>query len=325
MSLRPLAVMLVVQILIGIGLVVWGLQGFPLPGGGDDERGQASAATTREWRVNHFDAGRAFRLTAFQTEQIGPRPAGSDASARLRDFLVERVPRGRTESIPDHPELRNVVGHIPGRKPAILIGAHYDTEARPVGHLGANDGAAGTAVVLELARQLDRRSGVTSPEVAGSGDRRRKPSPREIRFVLFDGEEEPAGCEPFIECGLRGSKAYAARHADEIGDMILLDYVGNEDLTLPREGNSDRDLWDRLRAAARRVGSLDYFPATPAGYTIADDHVPFLEEGVTAIDLIDFSYEPRDTLEDTLDKISPRSLDAVGETVLSLVLEMRRR
>lgn len=314
MSLRPLAVMLVVQVLIGIGLVVWGLQGFPLPGGDDDERGQASAATTREWRVNRFDAGRALRLTAFQTEQIGPRPAGSDASARLRDFLVERVPRGRTESIPDHPELRNVVGHIPGRKPAILIGAHYDTEARPVGHLGANDGAAGTAVVLELARQLDRRS---EPE-----DRSRR---REIRFVLFDGEEEPAGCEPFIECGLRGSKAYAARHADEIGDMILLDYVGNEDLTLPREGNSDRDLWDRLRAAARRVGSLDYFPATPASYSIVDDHVPFLEEGVTAIDLIDFSYEPRDTLEDTLDKISPRSLDAVGETVLSLVLEMRRR
>jgi hypothetical protein len=310
MSLRPLAVVLIVQILIGIGLVVWGLRGFPLPGGGDDEGRRASAAATRELRVNRFDAARAFRLTSFQTEQIGPRPAGSDASARLRDFLVERVPRGRTESIPGHPELRNVVGHIPGRKPAILIGAHYDTEARPVGHLGANDGAAGTAVVMELARQLDLR---------------RKPSDREIRFVLFDGEEEPAGCEPFIECGLRGSKAYAQRHADEIGDMILLDYVGNKDLTLPREGNSDRELWERLRDAARRVGSLDYFPATPADYTIVDDHVPFLEEGVTAIDLIDFSYEPRDTLEDTLDKVSPRSLDAVGETVLSLVLEMRGR
>lgn len=318
MSLRPLAVVLVVQILVGIGLVVWGLQGFPLPGGGDDERGQASAATSREWKVNRFDANRAFRVTAFQTEQVGPRPAGSRASRRLRDFLVERVPRGRTEAVPDggpsDPPLHNVVGHIPGRKPAILIGAHYDTEARPVGHLGANDGAAGSAVVLELARQLDRRS---DPE-----DRARR---REIRFVLFDGEEEPAGCEPFIECGLRGSRAYAERHGDEIGDMVLLDYVGNKDLELPREGNSDRALWDRLRAAARRVGSLDYFPAAPAGYSIVDDHIPFLGEGVTAIDLIDFSYEPRDTLQDTLDKISPRSLDAVGETVLSLVLEMRRR
>ncbi|MDQ3769537.1 MAG: M28 family peptidase, partial [Actinomycetota bacterium] len=180
MSVRPLAVVLGVQVLIGIGLVVWGLQGFPLPGGGDDERGQASAATSREWKVNRFDANRAFRVTAFQTEQVGPRPAGSQASRRLRDFLVERVPRGRTQVVPDggpsDPPLHNVVGQIPGRKPAILIGAHYDTEARPVGHLGANDGAAGTAVVLELARQLDRRSRLTSPEVAGSGDRRREPS-----------------------------------------------------------------------------------------------------------------------------------------------------
>jgi len=214
MSLRPLAIVLVAQVLIGIGLVVWGLQGFPLPGGDRDERGQASAATSREWKVNRFDANRALRVTAFQTEQVGPRPAGSRASARLREFLVERVPRGRTESVPGHPELRNVVGSIPGRKPAILIGAHYDTEARPVGHLGANDGAAGTAVVLELARQLDRRSRGTAAQVAGSEDRRREPVSREIRFVLFDAEEEPAGCEPFVECGLRGSRAYAQRHAD---------------------------------------------------------------------------------------------------------------
>lgn len=309
MSLRPLAAVLVLQILVGIGLVAWGLQGFPLPGSGDDERGEASAATSREWRVNRFDAGRAWRLVRHQTEVVGPRPAGSPAARKLRRYLLERLPRARTESVPGHPGLRNVVGSIPGRGPAVLIAAHYDTEAAPQGFVGANDGAAGTAVVLELARQLERRS---------------RDGRREIRFVLFDGEEEPAGCRPFVACGLRGSKAYAARHASEIGAMILLDYVGNRDLELPREGNSHPRLWARLRAAARRVGSLDYFPGEPAGYTVVDDHVPFLDRGVAAIDLIDFSYEHRDTLEDTLDKVSPRSLDAVGETVLSLVLELRR-
>jgi Zn-dependent M28 family amino/carboxypeptidase len=124
--------------------------------------------------------------------------------------------------------------------------------------------------------------------------------------------------------GLRGSRAYARRHAGEVGEVILLDYVGARGLRLPREGSSDRALWARLRAAAARVGVSEAFP-DETGTTVYDDHTPFLERGVPAIDLIDFQYPWRDTLADDLTKVSPRSLDVAGEAVFELVDELRRR
>ncbi|HEV2768744.1 MAG TPA: M28 family metallopeptidase [Solirubrobacteraceae bacterium] len=323
MALRPLVALLAVQLLIGAALVVWGLNGFPLPGQGEPAAAEGRD-TARAVKVDRFDAARALRFARLQVEQIGPRPAGSPASARLAALLRDRLPRGRFESIPGHPGLRNVVGRIPGRSPAVLVGAHFDTEARPRGHVGANDGAAGTAAVLELARALKRRA--TSPEVPGSGERRRSPPPREVRFVLFDGEEEPAGCEPFVACGLRGSTGYARRHAAEVGDMVLLDYIAERrGLRFEREANSDPGLWAQLRAAARRVGTTRWFPARDAGVTIIDDHVPFVERGVPAIDLIDFDYPQRDSLDDDMSAISARSLDVTGETVMELVLGLRRQ
>ncbi len=300
---------LVAQVLLGVALLAWGLAGFPLPGGADDEPEAASARPAPAARpaVDRFDGDRAFALARRQVERYGPRPAGSRASRALAEDLRRRLPAGRFEAIPGHPRLRNVVGVLPGPGPAILVGAHYDTEARPRGHVGANDGAAGTAVVVELARALQRTTG------------------REVRFVLFDGEEEPAGCAEFLRCGLRGSKAYAAAHAREIGQMVLLDYVGERrGLAIRRESFSDPALWARLRAAARRVGALSTFPRGDYPSGIYDDHYPFVQRGVPAIDLIDFDYPYRDTLRDTLDKIDPRSLDAVGETVLELVRELRR-
>ena len=145
---------------------------------------------------------------------------------------------------------------------------------------------------------------------------------REVRFVLFDGEEEPLGSTDFERDALRGSKAYARAHGGEIGQMVLLDYVANKGLRIPREGNSNRRLWARLRAASRRVGVQAAFPAGTQG-AIIDDHAPFLERGIPAIDLIDFSYPHKDTTRDTVDKLSRRSLDAVGETVLELLRALR--
>ena len=205
-----------------------------------------------------------------------------------------------------------MVGSIPGARPAIVIGAHYDTEYRPRGFVGANDGAAGTAAVVELARSLGR-------ELRGSRH-------RELRFVLFDGEEEGPGCSEsrFAECALRGSRAYADAHADEIGELILLDYIANRGVRMPRELNSDPALWEELRAAAAQVGAGSSFPHGTQGGVI-DDHVPFLEAGIPAVDLIDFSYPYADSLEDTPDKLSPESLDAVGETVAELVIDLSRQ
>ena len=123
--------------------------------------------------------------------------------------------------MPGHPGLRNVVGQLPGRKPAIAIAAHYDAKNLP-GFVGANDGAAGTAAVLELARVLRKTE-------------RPKGAPA-IRFLLFDGEEATDDDRPFLETGLRGSKAYAKRHRGELRSLILLDFIAAKDLRHPARG-----------------------------------------------------------------------------------------
>lgn len=103
--------------------------------------------------------------------------------------------------------------------------------------------------------------------------------------------------------------------------MVLLDYVGNKGLRLPREGSSNLGLWARLRAASKAVAAARFFPPYSA-QVIVDDHTPFLRAGVPAVDLIDWRYPGHD-LRDGLDRLSPRSLDAVGETVVELVLRLR--
>src|SRR6185295_5155714 len=106
-------------------------------------------------------------------------------------------------------------------------------------------------------------------------------APRTIRptllFVFFDGEESPRGAadDEFEEKGLRGSKVAARRMADRVDKMILLDFVGDEDLSIPRESNSNIRLWGRLRAAAERAGASEAFPDTTAG-GVLDDHIPFI-------------------------------------------------
>jgi Zn-dependent M28 family amino/carboxypeptidase len=140
-----------------------------------------------------------------------------------------------------------------------------------------------------------------------------------IEFILFDGEESPAGTPDgqFAEKGLRGSKAVASRYSDAEA-MILLDFVGEKGLRVPREGSSSPGLWRKLRRAARRVGVAAVFPPRSQG-SILDDHVPFLEQGVPAIDLIDFDFPCWHKTCDDLSVVSVRSLDAVGETVVELL------
>ena len=146
-----------------------------------------------------------------------------------------------------------------------------------------------------------------------------------VRFVLFDGEEPATGLPEesvdFYSAGLRGSRAYVAAHPDRTAAMVLLDYVGNKNLRLPREASSTIPLWTRLRAAGRAVGAQAVFPAE-VGEIVIDDHSPFLRAGVPSVDLIDWSYPGHD-LSDGIDKLSRESLDAVGETVVELVRRLR--
>jgi glutaminyl-peptide cyclotransferase len=271
---------------------------------GGEERSQPTAALAR-MQVDRFDSVRAWRHLSYQVK-LGPRPAGSAASRKLAAYIRARLPRGHYENVPGG--LRNVVGHIPGSKPAVAVAAHYDTKDLP-GFVGANDGAGGTAAVLELARVLRRAD-------------RPKGAP-EIRFLLFDGEEATDDSRPFRETGLRGSTAYAERHAAELRALVLLDFVAEKGaMRIPRESASDLGLWQKLRAAARRVGAGKAFPDDTQG-EITDDHTPFLERDVPAIDLIDFTFPCWHKRCDDLSAVSERSLDASGETVLELLRSWR--
>jgi glutaminyl-peptide cyclotransferase len=259
-----------------------------------------------------FDSARAWELVKLQVG-YGQRPAGSPQLQQLALKLRARMHGGRFEPVPGQPGLNNIVGRIPGRRPGVVVGAHYDTLVKPKGFVGANNGAAGSAIVVQLSRELARM--------------KRPKGAREVTFVLFDGEEPPSGLpeeDPdFAHSGLRGSRAYVKAHPGRTAQMILLDYVGNRGLRLPREATSDEALWRQLRSAAKAVGVAEVFPDR-VQTAITDDHTPFLDAGVPAIDLIDWSY-PGHSLVDRLDRLSPTAIDAVGETVLELVRRLERR
>ena len=300
MSARAKAALIGLQVLILAGLVTGAIL---LLSTGD---GEAKPAAVPKPKVDRFDAARAYSLAARQVA-LGPRPPLSAAQRKAAVFLRAGLPAGRYESVPNG--LRNIVGSLPGRMPAILVVAHYDTTDEP-GYLGANNSAAAVGAVVELARDL-------------RASRRR--GDRAVRFLLTDGEEAPRPFDgsDFYDKALRGSRAYVAAHAREIKQVVLLDFVGNRKLRLRRDLSSDPQLWARLQAAARRVGVARVFPSGTQG-TVLDDHTPFLRAGIPAIDLIDFDYPCWQKPCDTMKQVSRASIDAAGEAVLELVQELKR-
>jgi hypothetical protein len=291
---KLLGIVLAVQVVLGITLVALvATDNLPFVDG------EADGSTTRsaELRAHRFDGEAAFRLLRRQVE-MGPRPAGSPESRQLARLLKRIVPRGRFQQVPHG--LRNVIGTVRGREPGyVVVGAHYDTKAMR-GFLGANDGASGTAVAAQLARTLKR--------------------PRHtVHFVFFDGEEVPRGVPDgdFLERGLRGSRV-AAPEFNEARAMVLLDFVGDRELSIRRERNSSEGVWRQLRGAARRVGAGSVFPSGTQ-FEVLDDHIPFLDQGVPSIDLIDFNFPCFHLRCDNMSAVSEDSVDAVGETVYELL------
>jgi glutaminyl-peptide cyclotransferase len=306
---KTLSIVAAVLVLVGGGLVVAAVSG--AFDGGDDAAAPGSpppateaAEAAARLKKDRFDEKRAFADLRYQVD-LGPRPAGSETSRELADWLAARLPRGKLEPVPGG--LQNVVGSLPGRGKAIVVAAHYDTKDIP-NFVGANDGAGGTAAVLEIARALRRSWPRSAPP---------------IRFVLFDGEESPDDSQPFYTSGLRGSRPYAARHSGDLRAMILLDFVAERGLRIPREAGSDEGLWQRLRDAARKVGAQSAFPSGTAG-EILDDHTPFARRGVPAIDLIDFTFDCWHRVCDNIDVVSARSLNLSGEAVVQMLLDLRR-
>ena len=290
---------LLVQLAVAAGLVVLVATG--TIGGDKDGAPESEPASAR--RFDRFDEDRAWSWLVRQVD-LGPRPAGSAPARRLAAQIRAALPRGRYQAVPGG--LRNVVGVTPGRDPrrTVVVAAHYDTKEID-GFVGANDGAGGTAALVELARGLEPRT--IGPTIA---------------WVALDGEEAPGSSDSgdFEANGIRGAKV-AARAYRGAEAMILLDFVADKRLATPRESNSDIELWGKLRAAARRAGTARHFPDDTQG-PISDDHIPFLKAGVPSIDLIDFDFPCWHERCDNLSAVSRESLDVSGETVRELLASL---
>lgn len=276
------------------------------------ERGDGSVSS-----IPPFDSDRAYNYLLEQCA-FGPRAPGTQAHVACRDYLREHLNESVGEAtlqpftleIPERTiPMWNVLAAHDSRNPRqVLLCAHWDTRPtadeeddpadrrRPI--IGANDGASGVAVLLEIANVL-----------------RESPPPVGVRFVLFDGEDYGPGSDRMY----LGAKHYASMLPEPNPEWgVLLDLVGDRDLQIWRERNSEDqapEVNDRLFGAAREAGHGAVFP-DDVRWTITDDHLPLLEAGVPVVDLIDFDYPHWHTLEDTPDKCSPESLRAVGETVL---------
>lgn len=247
---------------------------------------------------------------------FGPRPAGSEASRHMQSWIVQELKAQGWEVVEDRFTAHTPAGDLAmtnliAKKPGltgrtVAISGHTDTKRFPFRFVGANDGGSSTAVLLELARSL---KGVSFRN--------------DIWLVFFDGEE---AVRDWTESdSLYGSRHLAAQMASNgslsrLLALINVDMIGDRDLHILEEDSSTPILRQYLHAAAAKLGYTGHVETQPQ--SIDDDHIPFLQRGVHAIDLIDFYYGPRNaywhTAQDTPDKLSAGSLKITG----SLVIEM---
>ena len=306
-------------------VVVGGLWGLALGGVGCGKPSVSDAGV--EKKAQAVVSGVAALEEVRQFVELGPKEPGAPGAERAAHYLVERLQAVGVEAqIQEFQEaspagvltFRNVLGRIPGGgRKSILLAAHFDTKTGIDGFVGANDSGSGTGLLIELARVLKQNG----------------PYGLDIRFAFFDGEECQVEYGP--EDGFHGSR-YLAKKMQEEGTlssvvaMILLDMVGDKDLTvtLPRNGTSE--LISLAFGAARAEGIRQHFQLS--NYTIGDDHEAFLNRGVPAIDLIDFHFGSAPgkndywhTAEDAMDKVSAESLEKVGRVTVRMVEELLQR
>jgi len=271
-----------------------------------------------------FDGAHAFEMLKQQCA-FGPRTPGTAAHDSCLDFLESQLEQAAANVV------RQIFSHTIDKTrqevvltnlivsfnldavDRVLLCAHWDSrpwadqDANPANHdkpiVGANDGASGVAVLLEIARVLHAT-----------------PPPIGVDIVLFDGED--LGTAGSSETFAAGSRYFAsqkdARYNPRYG--ILLDMVGDRNLNLYKEGNSVRyaaDVVNRVWSLAQRLGISEFM--FEQRYEVADDHVPLLNVGIPCIDLIDFDYPHWHTLADTPDKCSPESLEKIGRVVLAAI------
>lgn len=266
-----------------------------------------------------FDSNKAWEHVRQQIA-IGPRPSGSPANAKTRQYItaqlaalgirtVEQPFEGATPIGPI--KMVNLIATIPGKSPQrIILASHFDTKRyRDLRFVGASDGASSTAALVELGRAIKARGQL----------------PFTIELLFLDGEEavlEWAGTD-----NTYGSRHYveAARKSGSLKSIrafILLDMIGDRSLTIRRESNSARWLTDIVWRTAKTLGHGAFMDEET---TVEDDHIPFVRAGVPSLDIIDLDYTAWHTAQDTIDAISARSIQLVGEVVVAALPEIEKR
>jgi Zn-dependent M28 family amino/carboxypeptidase len=266
-----------------------------------------------------FDSSRAWEHLRQQVA-IGPRPSGSPANVKNRDYIkaqmaafgiktTEQPFEGATPMGPV--KMVNIIATIPGQRPdRIVLASHFDTKLfRNMRFVGASDGASSTAALVELGRAIKARGQL----------------PFTIELLFLDGEE--AVVEWQGTDNTYGSRYYveAARKSGSLKSLrafILLDMVGDRNLTIRREANSTRWLTDIVWGAAKKLGHRAFMDEET---TVEDDHIPFVKAGVPSLDIIDLDYPHWHEATDNLDNVAARSLQVVGETVLAALPEIEAR
>jgi len=256
---------------------------------------------------------------------FGPRPIGSENHKKVENYILSHLKGDTVEEDSftiDTPEgkfpVRNILAKFPGTRDGIIvIASHYETNypLRDTTYIGANDGASSSALLLEIANQLrgSKREGYSV-------------------WLLWDDAEESMKLPWFDSESLYGVRHLAQRWQDDgtikqIKAFLLEDMIGDADLNIEREANSTPWLEDLIYQAATRLGYQSHF----FGRTIPieDDHQPFVERGVPSADLIDLNYGYNNvfhhTTQDTIDKLSPRSLEIVGRVTLETVRMLDKR
>ena len=280
----------------------------------------ACETTASQTPAGHtFDAARAWEHLRAQVA-IGPRVAGTPENAKTRDYIVSTLSAMGIKSVEQPFEGRtpmgavkmaNIIATLPGERPErIILASHFDTKLfKEFRFVGASDAGSSTAALLELARVL-----------------KDKPRPFTIELLFLDGEE--AVIEWSATDSTYGSRYYvqnakASGTLSGIKALILLDMIGDKNLNIRREQNSTPWLTDLIWAAARRIGHQRYFLSdiTP----VEDDHLPFLQAGVPAVDIIDLDYPAWHTANDTLDNVSAESMKIVGDVVLAALPDIEQR
>jgi glutaminyl-peptide cyclotransferase len=268
-----------------------------------------------------IDADRAMQYVK-DIVKFGPRPLGSENHKKVEEFLAAHLKGDDVEDdvfTADTPAgkfpVHNIVAKYPGTKDGIIIVAsHYDTNypLRDTTYVGANDGGSSSGLLLELANHL----------------RGKKRDGYSVWLVWDDAEEamKPDTEMPFLSDSLYGITHLAEKwQADgtlrNIKAFLLADMIGDADLDIDRDENSTPWLENVVYEAATRLGYQSHFFARQN--QVEDDHVPFVKRGVACADLIDFTYGYNNvfwhTPQDTIDKLSPKSLEIVGSVILETI------